>query len=78
MNVGHTACIQGWREEESRPLLEYLFAHQIRPEFTCRLRWEVGSLAFWDNRCTQHYPVNDYHGYRRIMHRVTLAGDRPV
>jgi len=78
LNVGHTACIKGWTESESRPLLEYLFAHQARPEFTCRYRWTVGSLAFWDNRCTLHNPVNDYHGYRRIMHRVTLAGERPV
>jgi taurine dioxygenase len=49
----------------------------VRPELTCRLRWAPGSLAFWDNRCTQHNPVNDYHGYRRAMHRVTLAGDVP-
>ena len=77
VNVGHTAQFKGWTEQESRPLLEYLFQHQIRPEFTCRLRWEPGSLAFWDNRCTQHNPVNDYHGFRRVMHRVTLAGGTP-
>jgi taurine dioxygenase len=77
VNVGHTTRFKGWTEEESRPLLEYLFAHQVRPELTCRFRWEPGSLAFWDNRCTQHNPVNDYHGFRRVMHRVTLAGDRP-
>jgi len=78
VNVGHTARFKGWTEEESAPLLEYLFAHQVRPELTCRFRWEPGSLAFWDNRCAQHNPVNDYHGYRRVMHRVTLAGDKPV
>ena len=78
VNVGHTARLKGWTEEESAPLLEYLFAHQVRPELTCRFRWEPGSLAFWDNRCAQHNPVNDYHGYRRVMHRVTLAGDKPV
>jgi taurine dioxygenase len=50
----------------------------VRPEFTCRYRWARGSLAFWDNRCTLHYPLNDYHGYARVMHRVTLAGDTPV
>jgi alpha-ketoglutarate-dependent taurine dioxygenase len=77
LNVGHTERFKGWTEEESRPLLEYLFAHQVRPEFTCRFRWAPGSLAFWDNRCAQHNPVNDYHGYRRVMHRITLAGDAP-
>lgn len=77
VNAGHTAHFEGWTEAESAPLLSYLFAHQIKPEFTCRFRWEVGSLAMWDNRCAQHNPVNDYHGYRRIMHRVTLAGDAP-
>ena len=77
VNVGHTVRFKDMSEEESKPLLEYLFQHQIRPEFTCRLHWEAGSLAFWDNRCTQHFPVNDYHGYRRVMHRITLAGDRP-
>ena len=77
INIGHTTQIKGWTERESRPLLDYLFGHQVRPEFTCRLRWEPGSLAFWDNRCAQHNPVNDYHGFRRVMHRVTLAGDKP-
>jgi len=77
VNTGHTARFDGWTEEESAPLLDYLFRHQVRPEFTCRFRWERGSLAFWDNRCTQHNPVNDYHGHRRVMHRVTLAGDTP-
>jgi taurine dioxygenase len=77
VNVGHTAHFEHWTKAESRPLLEYLFAHQVRPEFTCRFRWEAGSLAFWDNRCAQHNPVNDYHGFRRVMHRVTLAGDTP-
>lgn len=77
VNVAHTAHFKDMTEEESEPLLNYLFQHQIRPEFTCRFKWEVGSLAFWDNRCTQHNPINDYHGYRRVMHRVTLAGDKP-
>jgi taurine dioxygenase len=77
VNYAHTLRFEGMTEEESAPLLNYLFAHQIRPEFTCRFRWRPGSLAFWDNRASQHYPLNDYHGHRRVMHRVTLVGDRP-
>ena len=77
VNGGHTVRFKDMTEAESAPLLQYLFAHQQRPEFTCRFRWEFGSIAFWDNRCTQHHPINDYHGHRRVMHRVTLAGDEP-
>ncbi len=77
VNAGHTVRFSGMTEEESRPLLDYLFQHQVRPEFTCRFAWRPGSIALWDNRCTQHNPVNDYHGYRRVMHRITLAGDVP-
>ena len=77
VNFAHTVRFRGMTEKESAPLLEYLFQHQIRPEFTCRFSWQVGSLALWDNRCAQHNPVNDYHGHRRLMHRITLAGDRP-
>jgi taurine dioxygenase len=77
VNVGHTAHFKDMTEEESAPLLAYLFQHQTRPEFTCRFSWRVGSVAFWDNRCVLHNPVNDYHGFRRVMHRVTLAGDVP-
>jgi len=78
VNVAHTVRFVGWTEDESRPLLEFLYAHLTRPEFTCRFRWRVGSLALWDNRCTQHHPINDYHGFRRVMHRITLEGDRPA
>ena len=78
INVGHTTRFAGMTEAESQPLLDFLFQHQVRPEFTCRFAWRPGSIAFWDNRCAQHNPVNDYHGYRRVMHRVTLAGDKPV
>lgn len=77
LNIGHTARIKGWSEKESAGLLAFLFEHQIRPEFTCRFRWQPGSLAFWDNRCAMHNAINDYHGYRRILHRITLAGDKP-
>jgi len=77
VNVAHTVRFKDMIEAESTPILDYLFQHQTRPEFTCRFQWRVGSLAFWDNRCTQHNPVNDYHGYRRVMHRITLAGEKP-
>jgi taurine dioxygenase len=77
VNGGHSLRFKDMSIEESAPLLNYLFQHAVRPEFTCRFRWEPGSIALWDNRCTQHNPVNDYHGHRRVMHRVTLAGDVP-
>jgi len=77
VNFAHTARFRGMTEQESAPLLNFLFQHQIKPEFTCRFSWQVGSLALWDNRCAQHNPVNDYHGYKRLMHRITLEGDRP-
>jgi taurine dioxygenase len=65
-------------EAESAPLLNYLCDHAVRPEFTCRFRWRPNSIAFWDNRCVQHNAINDYHGRRRVMHRVTIEGERPV
>jgi taurine dioxygenase len=77
VNVAHTLRFDGMTEEESAPLLQFLFQHQVKPEFTCRFAWQPGSLAFWDNRCVQHNPVNDYHGWRRVMHRITLGGDTP-
>lgn len=77
VNVAHTAGIKGLTQEESQPLLRFLFQHQVKPELTCRFAWSAGAIAFWDNRCVQHNPVNDYHGFRRIMQRITLKGDRP-
>jgi taurine dioxygenase len=78
VNVGHTTRLEGLSEQESDELLAELFKHQISPDFVARFQWAPGSLAFWDNRCTLHYPLNDYHGHRRVMHRVTVAGDQPV
>ena len=78
VNYGHTVGFVGMTEAESAPILDYLFAHQRQPEFSCRFKWEPGSIAFWDNRATQHNPLNDYHGFKRVMHRITIAGDRPA
>ena len=77
VNVAHTSGIKGMTDEESAPLLKFLFAHQVKPEFTCRFVWDANTIAFWDNRCVQHNPVNDYHGFRRVMQRITLRGDKP-
>jgi taurine dioxygenase len=78
VSPAHTTHFAGWTEDESADLLQCLFTVQIRHEWCCRHQWRVGDLALWDNRCTLHYPVNDYHGHRRLLHRVTLKGDQPV
>jgi taurine dioxygenase len=77
INSAHTRCFEGMTEQESAPMLAFLLQLQTGPEFTCRLRWQPGSMALWDNRCVLHNPINDFHGYRRAMHRVMLAGDKP-
>jgi taurine dioxygenase len=77
VNIAHTDRFDGWTAAESEPLLRLLYEHQVKPEFTCRFVWQVHSIALWDNRCAMHNPINDYHGYRRVMHRITLEGDRP-
>lgn len=74
VNPGFTLRFDGWTAEESAPLLAYLYQHIGRPEHTHRFVWQKGSLAFWDNRATWHWAVNDYHGQRRLMHRITLDG----
>mgnify|MGYP000558926899 FL=1 len=78
VNVAHTSGIEGLTDAESASLLNFLFQHQVKPEFTCRWAWKKDDIAFWDNRCTQHNPINDYHGYRRVLNRITLKGDKPV
>jgi taurine dioxygenase len=78
VNGAFTIRFKDMTVEESRPLLQFLQAHATKPEFTCRFRWQPNSIAFWDNRCVQHYALNDYDGHRRVLHRVTIDGDRPV
>jgi taurine dioxygenase len=77
VNSIHTLAFEGMTRDESLPLLEYLYALVSRPEYGFRLRWEANTLAMWDNRCTQHYALNDYHGYRRVMHRIIVEGEKP-
>ena len=77
VNSGHTVCFDGMTQAESTPLLEFLFRHQVQDAFTCRVRWSPGTLVIWDNRTSQHLPLNDYQGHRREMHRITLKGDIP-
>jgi taurine dioxygenase len=74
VNAAFTVRFDGWTAAESAPLLTYLYQHASLPEFSCRFAWQKGSLAFWDNRATWHYALNDYHGHRRVMHRVTVSG----
>ena len=69
--------LDGMTVDESKPIIDYLIRHATRPEFTCRVRWEVGSLAIWDNRQVMHMALNDYPEQRRVMHRLTIKGDVP-
>lgn len=75
VNPGFTIGISGWKKKESEALLSFLYQHASRPEFTHRFKWRNGSIAFWDNRATWHYALNDYQGQRRIMHRITVEGE---
>jgi taurine dioxygenase len=77
VNRAYTMAFEGMTEAESKPLLEFLFAHGNRLEFTCRFRWEKGSVAFWDNRCTRHIALHDAGPFRRLMRRIQLSGDQP-
>jgi len=74
VNPGFTLHFEGWTPAESKPLLDYLYNHASLMEHTTRFSWAPGSIAFWDNRCTWHYALNDYHGERREMHRITIEG----
>ncbi|WP_430318244.1 taurine dioxygenase [Pseudomonas nitroreducens] len=74
---GFTTRINDLEPAESRAILDLLFAHFARPEFTVRWRWKENDVAFWDNRVTQHYAVDDYRPQRRVMHRATILGDKP-
>lgn len=78
VSPAHTTRFAGWTAEESAPLLGYLFRHITQEDNTCRFRWTRGAVAVWDNRCTLHYPLNDYHGHRRALHRVTIEGEKPA
>lgn len=77
VNGIHTLGFDGMTRAESRPLLDYLYGLVTRPEYSFRLGWQADTLAMWDNRCTQHYALNDYHGYRRVMHRIIIEGETP-
>ncbi len=74
INPAFTIQFEGWTPAESKPLMDYLFEHATLMEHTTRFKWAEGSIAIWDNRCTWHYALNDYHGARREMHRITLEG----
>ncbi|MBH68488.1 MAG: taurine dioxygenase [Rhodospirillaceae bacterium] len=77
LNLSHTIKFKDMKVEESIPLINYLCAHMVKPEFTCRFRWSRGAMAIWDNRTTLHHAVNDYPNQKRHMQRITIAGDRP-
>jgi taurine dioxygenase len=77
VNPMFTLRINELEPDESEALLGFLYAHATRPELTCRVRWQRGSLVIWDNRCTQHYAIDDYPDYERVMYRVTVSGSKP-
>ena len=74
VNPEFTVNFEGWTKEESKPLLNYLTEHSTKSEHITRFNWEPGSIAFWDNRCTWHFALNDYPGEKRLMHRITVEG----
>lgn len=74
VNPGFVLRFENQTMQESQPLLHKLFAHAMNARFHTRFDWKPGSIAFWDNRATWHYALNDYHGHERLMHRITIAG----
>lgn len=78
VNPMFTQRIVALGANESAKLLELLYEHCARPDFSCRVRWEPGTLTLWDNRFVQHYALDDYEGFERVMYRVTVKGDRPI
>ncbi len=77
INPVYSIRFEDMTERESQPILDFLNEHSTRAEFTCRVRWQPGTLTMWDNRCVQHNAMNDYDGFRRRLHRTTVAGARP-
>ena len=77
-SLAHTRRFVGFTRDESLPILEFLHRHATEERFCTRLKWARGTLALWDNRAVQHYPLNDYPGQRRAMQRVILKGERPA
>ncbi len=77
VNCSFTTHIEGLSDKESAWLLDHLYSQASRPEYQCRFRWKVNSIAFWDNRSCQHYAVADYYPAMRAMERVTVVGDKP-
>lgn len=75
VNPAFTLHFEGWTREESMPLLSYLYQVAMQDRFHCRVNWAPGSIAIWDNRSTWHHAMNDYHGHRRLMHRITISGE---
>jgi taurine dioxygenase len=78
VSAQYTIGLDGFAPHEAKPILDFLFAHAVRPEFSCRWRWERGDVAFWDNRCLQHMAMADFTGHRRALHRTTVAGEAPA
>ncbi len=76
VNKGHTIGIENWKTQEAFSLLNYLYEHGCKAEYTCEFNWLPGSVAIWDNRSTWHFANNDYQGEKRTLHRITVAGQR--